>query len=357
MKKTLIHSYLDLNFGDSLLLEILINSLKDYNCLLIANNQFTYQWVIDKFSNIAVTKSDVVDTDVLNNISSFIQIGGSIFQHNNWYDGILRYNRVFTLKNYKKYGIKIFIINCNVGPFSSNIGISSTIQILRMADTLTCRDSFSFNFIKKKCRNQKVKQFADLVFAYDVPAKRNCSIFILGISVYTAYIKKLINLNYQYCSQILDIILYFKMIHSNIKLKFFIFDTFRNNDFPNAYFLANECQKRRINYEIIPYTGCSDIMIDEMSTCNFLIATRFHSLVLSLKMKIPCIPIIYSNKSENLLYDIGYRGVNYRFGEKIHDLKKINAENPYIISENKLYELVTSAKEHLNFLHNNFLIC
>ncbi len=350
-KKLLISTYLDMNLGDSLLLEVLLNHFIDHECFVIADNKATYSWIEEQFKNVIVINEKNINDLFLRNISDYVKIGGSIFQHNYWYEGVFRYKELKRLWHYKRKGLKLHIVNCNIGPLNSHIGMGSTKGILKLADTITCRDNNSFNFIKKYTNSNAVTKHMDLVFAYDIKKCKKSDVFTIGISVYTAYLKHLISKNYGYCEQLKAIIEKYYQNHKDLKIKLFVFDTFRNNDFPNTWVLYQYCLKRRIDVEIIAYNGDSGMVINELAKCSLIIGTRFHSIIISLKLKIPLLPISYSNKTIDFLRDIGYKGPVYYFGETMENCNIItDFQNFFKLSEQEIEYYATDAQKHIDFM-------
>lgn len=345
-KTFLIESYLDLNFGDSLLLEMLLRHLDKYDCYVIGDNPFTYSWITQQYPNVTILQRNRIDIKVLDLISDYILIGGSIFQHNKWYEGVFRYKTALMIWKLKRHKISTHIVNCNIGPIISKIGLSSTKLILKLSDSITCRDKDSFDFITHYARANNCSMNADLVFGIDVPARSNNNSFTLGISVYTAYIPSLVTRNLDYCNQIISIIQFYQKNKTSFNVKLFVYDSFRNNDFPNMNYIMKYCCEHSISVVPVVYCGDSQKILFEMATCNLFVGTRFHSIVLSLKMQIPCIPIIYSNKSENLIKDIQYDGSILHFGDQVDHgiLEKIKYLS---LSDEKINGLTQSANKHL----------
>ena len=349
MKRILIQSYLDMNFGDSLLLESVMNYCSRDELYVIGENPFTYQWIQEQYAGVNIIQQKDITDSFLDSITDFIKVGGSVFQHNTWYEGVLRYRQAQELSRYKKHGIRIHIVDCNIGPIRTNIGVGSTKRILRLADTISCRDTESYKLIKKWSKRAQSQMCMDLVFAQEFPKTTQHNEYTIGISVYTAYIPSLINKNLSYCNQICNILESYNKKQRFI-VKLFVFDTFRNNDFPNAYKIKKWCEDNGIQCEMVSYDGNSRKMMEAMRSCNFVIGTRFHSIIISMKMGIPCLPIVYSSKTDNMLNLVGYRGKRIRFGDDFSDIETDKLCFIDISSETS-ERLSMDAKKHLNFLN------
>lgn len=50
------------------------------------------------------------------------------------------------------------------------------------------------------------------------------------------------------------------------------------------------------------------MFLDKLRNCEYMIAVRFHSAILSDIFKIPFIPVAYSNKMRNLMKDRDFKG-------------------------------------------------
>ena len=123
----------------------------------------------------------------------------------------------------------------------------------------------------------------------------------------------------------------------------FALDIGNENDLEAAK-MIKDMMKRGDMAEIIKH----DAMLRNIKRCEKLIGIRFHSAVISLMAGVPLIPLVYSNKTERMLTDIGFDGdiflLNDDFGgiydEVFTDLK------PF-----KLSETVTAdASEHIKRL-------
>lgn len=331
----IVDVYLDNNLGDDIMGEMLIRHLQSegIKCYILAKNKFTYMNFMKNIDDVEIIES-LTDKELEEkNIDVYVRIGGSMFQHNSIKEGVLRYKALFSYKRLKRKGIRVYILGCNVGPFYSKVGIRATKNIIKLTDMVTCRDIEAFSFIKK-IKSKDCYIFPDVVFSNDQIKGHSLKEDILGVSTYTGYTNKLKNVNYDYCSLMINIINKYLEEKPNSKVKLFAFDGGYNSDYPTTFnILDNIKNKERV--EIVGYTGDIPKFLEEYRKCSVMIGTRFHSIVLSLMFKTPILPVVYSNKTNNLLDGLKYEG------------PKIDISN---ISEVNLDKLVCSIIEKKDLL-------
>lgn len=333
----IVDVYLDNNLGDNIMGETLLHYLETRNikCYLLATDEFTYADILAKYPNVCLITNLKKETLREHNIHFYIKIGGSMFPHNSIKEGVLRFLTLFQYMQLKRNGVKIFILGCNVGPFSSSIGVYATKKIIKMANLITCRDKETFNFISK-IKSKDYYLYPDVVFNRKDLKIGKQEKGVLGISTYTGYTSNLKKSNLPYSKIMINIINKYIEASPLNKVKLFVFDTGYNSDYPTTYKIYHnvDCKDK---VEVVAFDGNIYSFMQEFNKCSYMIGTRFHSIILSLFCKIPVLPVVYSNKSRNILSDLNYQGIKL----DISNLININVENivkSINIKENLLYD-------------------
>ena len=100
-------------------------------------------------------------------------------------------------------------------------------------------------------------------------------------------------------------------------------------------------EKYKVNIEVISYNGDIDGFLNKFESMENILGTRFHACILSQVFNQGLYPIIYSNKTINVLKDIGLNNEYIHINEienldPVHVLNKIN--NNKIKNDNKIFE-------------------
>lgn len=299
--KILIDAYLDLNIGDDLMVQLLAEELKEHELYLDCKNDVLFK-PFEELSNVKKTRLShrrVTRFKQMSNFDAIVKVGGSIYNVNS---NRLTLKWLLNLPGYlylRNKGVKIIVIGCNTGPFINWMGRLVTAWELKLMDLVTVRDVKSYNFLQENNVKRRFL-FPDIVFSYPVPMQKKNQEKILGISVYRSLGNaEKNNIHYKTLAEVAD-----KYILSNSGEVYLIaFDAETENDLAAAYHVKSY-MKYSEKAKIIGYSGNVKELTSALEVCEKIIAVRFHSAILALIHKVPFIPIIYSNKLENLLVDI-----------------------------------------------------
>lgn len=305
----MIDAYLDNNIGDDLMIKLLAENFSNHNFFIYSNSSVIRATYSD-CSNIQIRKSEENKKD-LKLIDVYLTIGGSLFQISNFRQYFGRVKKIIKLKRLKRRRVKIATLGSNLGPYT-NFGKILTKSELSCNDLVTVRDQKSYEIIKK-FKTVKNYHLADDI-VYNIVQEPSETKDGLGISAYRSTKTDESNFEtYQVFASIADDFVQ----RTGKKVKLFAFDSENENDLVAAHHIYQFSRSKEA-IEIIPYLGNHNVFLAEFKKCEYMIAVRFHSAILSDVFKIPYIPVAYSNKMKNLMSDREFTGdvVN------LEDLKK-----------------------------------
>ena len=254
--------------------------VRGINKLLIKiNNLFDIYNLIEKYGDLVVL------------------IGGSLFQEKN--DDGSDIERLNEMPGKKK---PLYILGVNFGPYKTQKYLKKTSEVLAKAEDVCFRDESSYSLFKN-LDNTRVA--TDIIFGIDRIIPKNeineklCVISVIDFArnpalveykeAYINFIQKSIE---KYCEKEYTI-----MLMSFCKIE---------GDEDAIKHILDKCEKNyKDKIKVYLYDGTNwREMVRIISSASYIIATRFHSMILGLVYDIPTLPIIYSEKSLNILKDL-----------------------------------------------------
>ncbi|MBQ2960644.1 MAG: polysaccharide pyruvyl transferase family protein [Oscillospiraceae bacterium] len=232
-----------------------------------------------------------------------VHIGGSIF--------IEPYQ--FSLLN-----PNTFVIGCNFGPYRTEAYRRSVFSELERAKDVCFRDRYSYEMFSSL---NNVRMAPDVLFAYPgYPALQKGH----GVGISVMSIDKRPELKHaaeKYYSEIartLD-----ECARMQIPVKLFSFCEAEGDTEAIREIMARSKTKCA---EVCEYDGDMDAILHKLNECEYIVATRFHAMVIGWGLSKKVFPVVYSNKQLNVMQDIGYRGSCW-------DLKKAEADSDFNLME------------------------
>lgn len=268
--------------------------------------------------------------------------------------------KTIALKRKQKQGdIKLGAIGVSIGPFKSSDDEKSIVNYLQNLDFLSVRDQASFEIVKEL--NLPYEPIHSFDLAALLPAiygikKTSVSRVkkVVGVSVcpYESIINKnMIENEHNRNDRTVELLKSLDK-RENIHFKFFII---------NGHSVVGDLKTtqdviRKLNpnsYEIIDYNKETSITWNEVSSCDFMIATRLHAAIFACFSSTPFILNEYHKKCGDFLDDVSY-DQSLRVFDSEYDVKDkadyivsiLNNKNNYPAPK-KIDEMMSRAE--LNF--------
>ncbi len=313
MKKILMIAYAKKNLGDDLFIYILANryvNTKFYLCAKIKyknkwfntkNLKFVNPFVVKKLygvSNSLNTPKFNCNNVIANFCDSIVFIGGSIFIQN---------ADVTTCKKYLEERFShlnkdYYILGSNFGPYTDNEYIDMYKDVFKNAKDVCFREEYSYNLFKDL---ENVRYAADIVFSMDVSDIQVVDNKRVVISVIDLKDRKdLSKYKEVYENKIKESIEYFTSIGYEVTLMSFC-EIEGDMDAINSILnLVEDKEKVRV----YNYDGNIKEALNVIASCSIVIASRFHAKILALLFNKTVIPMVYSEKTINVMNDIEFKG-------------------------------------------------
>lgn len=314
MKKIFVDIYLAFNLGDDLFLDILA---KKYN-----DTEFTVNYVgkeydefISKYSNVKRRKYKIIDKvlqkmnikDTLTNykkiaheFDSILFIGGSIFRDEEYHESLYK-DRIKLINEFERLNKPIFVLGSNFGPYKRGTFIEDYRKFFEKCNDICFRDTYSYNLYKDiKC----VRYAPDIVFQLDLDKyKKERSKKIIGFSIidvnHKEGISKYEEEYFRSTAKSIEV-----LIESGYECCLMSFCE-REGDLKVINQIKQRLSDNAINrVTVYEYKGNLEEAFEIISNFKLFIAARFHANIIAQLLDIPILPVIYSNKTSNMLSDI-----------------------------------------------------
>lgn len=326
MRKIMLYAYTKFNLGDDLFVKVLCDRYPDTKFALYAPKE--YKTSFKDIENIKIYPSDSIiyrgidfilrKLKLKYSIRKFIAqqcdaavyIGGSLFmQQKNW-------RKVYENKKSMKISNKpFFLLGANFGPFEDKEFYLKHKELFKQYTDICFRDEYSYNLFKDL---SNVRLAEDVIFQLkreDVQYKEGNIV----ISVIKPSIRKdLLHYDDIYYKKIKEIVVYFIEKEYSITLMSFCEKEGDDEAIEKIINLIPEHYLNKITKHL--YKQNMEETINIMAKSDFVVATRFHSMILGWIYNKPVFPIAYSKKMTNVLQDLDFKGEYVEFSN-ISNLK------------------------------------
>ncbi|WP_163318984.1 polysaccharide pyruvyl transferase family protein [Dysgonomonas sp. 520] len=375
---------MNLNLGDDLFLKILFEKYPDVRFVLIVDNlDSKYKDIFSKNQNVTIetnkeksnlfsrikfllarklssslykqlvkSKLERLMQSQSKETSMLISIGGSVFIQPK---KLPAYADIEYYKTFKKVypNSNLFILGSNFGPYTDPSYKEEYISIFSNSTDVCFREKYSYELFKDI---PTIRYAHDIVFSLNTDRyKVNKKSKSIGFSVIGLDKNHTINSSINkpekdaYIDKQVEIILHFLKKGYSIHLFSFCQG---EGDEDTANIIFNKIEPEfQSEVELNFYNGDIDSFLFKYASIEYMFCARFHSLILSILFSQNIYPIIYSNKTTNVLNDLGYQGSSCSIAKmsnlNVEDVEKQIKEN-HVAIDAGVKESADSQFEKLN---------
>lgn len=312
-KKFVLSGYFGFkNFGDEAILSVIVQKLQEYNhkITVISSNP---QYTISKFKNIrsiyTFKLSDIIKaifkTDFL------ISGGGSLLQDTTSLKSLIYYLLVIFIALI--FGKKVIIFAQGIGPITNPIGIFLTKTLLKFCAYVSVRDLKSYELLKQWGINSEL--LCDPIFSTKIPEiEKTDTVSIQLRNFHTMNEDFIDRLAQKVSEEFSDKNIEIYSFQDNIDLEIC-------QKFQKALNLLNSDIKTTI------YSDLTDEeIISNIAKCQYLIAMRFHAIIIGLLADVKTMAINYDIKVEKIAKEFNLPIINLKneFKNQFKAIKEID---------------------------------
>lgn len=322
MKKVFLYAYDKQNLGDDLFVQTIA---KRY-----PNTKF-YMWseksnkrTFNTLKNVKIIAKDSYIFNLLNSIHSslvfkvktkleiscdvVVFIAGSIFiEYDEW-------QQILTWWDYESKNRNFYVIGVNFGPYKTEAYRTQLSEIFANLSDVCFRDKYSYELFSDI---HSTRYAPDILFGINMPCRQNYKkrvfISVIDCKSKDEGINQLAKYEKKYLNNIITIIK--RSIENEYYVTLSSFCKAEGDE--NAISKLLKCLNTdELEYIAVKnYNGTNSMeILQEISNSDLIVATRFHAMILGFAADKSVLPFIYSNKTRNVLNDIGFSG-------KIYDIR------------------------------------
>ena len=355
-----LHAFLDVNVGDDLFVHKVVSSYPDVHFILIARKP--YRKMLAKYPNVTVWETDAFPLNlcrklrmdkpvrwrIAHDCDYGVYIGGSIFiEYSDWEDQHIWYKELFD-------NDRLYIMGCNWGPYRTEQFKDNMTAVLSGIQDICFRDKYSYNTFSHL---HNVRYAPDILFGMDwspyarIEEKKqvlisvvNCRSRSVNLGEYTSDYNRFMG----------DLATYFVSMGYHA-----VFCAFweRNGDLAAAEEIREDLPPQvRKDTSIETYRGTNPEQILELvAESEYIIATRFHAMILGLSAGKKVLPVIYNQKLRTVLEDLSFQGAYCEITHLPEDASEVIHKITRGISDSDREQLALLSSGHFDRLNEVLL--
>lgn len=302
------------NLGDDLFVKKLLLKYPKVN-FFIDIEDIKYTNSLKNIKNVTVNyrKRDLSKIDI-EKYNAIVYVGGSIFMENRTGMQKLEELNKF-IKNAKNKNVPFFYISSNFGPYITNEYLELAKYTFSYCEDVCFRDRYSYNLF----RDITTARYApDLILSYNISDKVEMQKDTIGISVIDLKARDNIK-DFENG--------YLEMLKNNIEdyqslgKKVYLFSFCKYEGDEDTIDKVLDLLNNKENIEIVKYNGNIEEFLEIYSKMEYMLSSRFHSMILSAKLKQKVLVLSYSDKIDNVIEDMKFPFEIRRFNKNLNKEK------------------------------------
>lgn len=327
MKKVMLYAYAGSNLGDDLFIKMICERYPKTKFVLYAPERYKKTFkhtnnltIVPKTAYIIrganfllrmINSKRTIRDFVARRCDLNVNIGGSIFmQRSDWKKQTM--NKEIMLNNNKK---PFFLLGANFGPYEDTDFYLANRNIIKKYTDISFRDEYSFQLFSDL---DNVRIADDIVFQLDNNNSKQQNNQIVISVIQPSFREDLINYDQIYYEKIKEIALEF--IKKDYEITFISFCKNEGDEeaIEEIMSMIPKNYLNKVNKHF--YQTNLNETLDVIKKARFMVATRFHAMILGWVYSKPVFPIAYSKKMTNVMKDINFEG-NYTDFENLDKLE------------------------------------
>ena len=237
-----------------------------------------------------------------------VYIGGSVFIEST---PLSYWKRELGL--YENLHIPYYILGSNFGPYGSPEFLEIVSKIIASAQDVCFRDQASYDLFEKA---PSVRVATDIAFMLDTKdyayTTQGKTVVFSVIDAYKKFDEKTAT---KYEQEIINLASQF--VNNGYRVTLMSFCKFEGDEEAINRILKNMDDDLRQKVDVYRYAGDLGEALTVLAKSEIIVASRFHASILGLVFGKKVLPMAYSNKTTDILNDIGFKG-------PVIDIRKID---------------------------------
>ena len=309
--------------------------LSDIKNLIIITKNFPLK-ILDKISELVCGRV-YVNCLLAKMCYCAVQLGGSVYIQTQQWRSTYK-----SRKEINRLAPSNYLIGGNFGPFTSRDFLDAYRSLFNLCSDVCFRDKYSYEMFKDV---GSARYAPDVVFSMRKPISKKKTGGITIIPIQTEKRADLCAYSNVYYKSLAGLVQ--ESLESGRRVTIQSFCAAEGDQIAINNILSKIDDNNSDLLTIQLYTGDNlERMLETINRSEAVVSSRFHGMILGCYFETKIYPVVYSDKMENFLIDIGFSG-HYA---KINQMKKISLSD-ILYSENLIYSSMMKSEAEGQFIY------